>query len=107
MSMESAAWSTLYRTISAQQERRPFSRLTGRRIAAFARPQRGALAAFVLLSIAGAFLAVATPLLAGDVCPAHPRLSAPRRVGLGAPSRAGARRVRARRPLQSPPCAPP
>src|SRR3954470_7638533 len=67
MSMESAAWSTLYRTISAQQERRPFSRVTVRRIAAFARPQRVALAAFVLLSVIGAFLAIATPILAGRV----------------------------------------
>ncbi|MFL6025502.1 MAG: ABC transporter ATP-binding protein [Friedmanniella sp.] len=67
MSMESAAWSTLYRTISAQQERRPFSRVTVRRIAAFARPQRVALAAFVLLSVVGAFLAIATPILAGRV----------------------------------------
>src|SRR3954468_15289350 len=67
MSMESAAWSTLYRTISAQQERRPFSRVTVRRIAAFARPQRMALVAFVLLSVVGAFLAIATPILAGRV----------------------------------------
>src|SRR3954452_16285117 len=67
MSMESAAWSTLYRTISAQQERRPFSRVTVRRIAAFARPQRVALVAFVLLSVVGAFLAIATPILAGRV----------------------------------------
>jgi ABC-type multidrug transport system fused ATPase/permease subunit len=67
MSMESAAWSSLYRTISAQQERRPFSRATARRIAAFARPQRVALAVFIVLSVVGAFLAVATPLLAGEV----------------------------------------
>jgi ABC-type multidrug transport system fused ATPase/permease subunit len=67
MSMESAAWSTLYRTISAQQERRPFSRVTVRRIAAFARPQRVALTFFIVLSVLGAFLAVATPLLAGQV----------------------------------------
>ena len=32
MSMESAAWSTLYRTMSAQTEQRPFSRVTVRRI---------------------------------------------------------------------------
>ena len=65
MSMESAAWSTLYRTMSAQQEKRPFSRVTVRRIAGFARPQRVALGVFVVLSVVGAFLAVATPLLAG------------------------------------------
>jgi hypothetical protein len=60
MSMESAAWSTLYRTMSAQQEKRPFSRVTVRRIAAFARPQRAALVAFVALSVVGAFLAIAS-----------------------------------------------
>jgi ABC-type multidrug transport system fused ATPase/permease subunit len=77
MSMESAAWSTLYRTISAQQERRPFSRVTVRRVAAFARPQRTALTFFVVLSVVGAFLAVATPLLAGRVIDAITSGSAP------------------------------
>jgi len=77
MSMESAAWSTLYRTISAQQERRPFSRVTIRRIAAFARPQRVALGCFILLSVVGAFLAVATPLLAGQVIDAITTRAAP------------------------------
>ncbi len=77
MSMESAAWSTLYRTISAQQERRPFSRVTVRRIAAFARPQRVALGVFILLSVVGAFLAVATPLLAGQVIDAITTRAAP------------------------------
>jgi ATP-binding cassette subfamily B protein len=77
MSMESAAWSTLYRTISAQQERRPFSRVTVRRIAAFARPQRVALGFFVVLSVVGAFLAVATPVLAGQVVDAITSRSAP------------------------------
>jgi ATP-binding cassette, subfamily B, bacterial len=77
MSMESAAWSTLYRTISAQQERRPFSRVTVRRIAAFARPQRVALAFFIVLSVVGAFLAVATPLLAGQVIDAITTRAAP------------------------------
>ena len=50
MSMESAAWSQLYRTMSAQQERRPFSRETVRRIGAFAKPQRRELAAFMGLA---------------------------------------------------------
>jgi ABC-type multidrug transport system fused ATPase/permease subunit len=77
MSMESAAWSTLYRTMAAQQEKRPFSRVTVRRIAAFARPQRVALSVFVVLSVVGAFLAVATPLLAGQVVDAITRRSAP------------------------------
>jgi len=77
MSMESAAWSTLYRTMSAQQEKRPFSRVTVRRIAAFARPQRGVLATFIVLSVVGAFLAIATPILAGRVVDAISRRSAP------------------------------
>jgi ABC-type multidrug transport system fused ATPase/permease subunit len=38
-----------------------------RRIAAFARPHRRKLAAFLFLSVVGAFLAVATPVLAGRV----------------------------------------
>jgi len=75
--MESAAWSTLYRTISAQQERRPFSRVTVRRVAALARPQRAVLAGFIVLSVVGAFLAVATPILAGRVIDAITRPSAP------------------------------
>ena len=77
MSMESAAWSTLYRTMAAQQEKRPFSRVTVRRIAAFARPQRVTLSFFVLLSLVGAFLAVATPVLAGQVVDAITNQSAP------------------------------
>jgi ATP-binding cassette subfamily B protein len=76
MSMESAAWSTLYRTMSAQQEKRPFSRVTVRRIAAFARPQRAALATFIGLSVVGAFLAIATPILAGRVVEAITQRSA-------------------------------
>src|SRR5919112_316423 len=76
MSMESAAWSTLYRTMSAQQEKRPFSRVTVRRIATFARPQRTALVAFVALSVVGAFLAIATPILAGRVVEAITQRSA-------------------------------
>ncbi|GAA1434049.1 ABC transporter ATP-binding protein [Microlunatus lacustris] len=75
--MESAAWSTLYRTMAAQQEKRPFSRVTVRRVAAFARPQRTTIGFFVLLSIVGAFLAVATPLLAGQVVNAITSSSAP------------------------------
>ena len=65
--MESAAWSTLYRTMTAQTEQRPFSRVTVRRIATFARPHRRILVVFIVLSVIGAFLAVATPLLAGRV----------------------------------------
>jgi ATP-binding cassette, subfamily B, bacterial len=67
MSMEFAAWNSLYSVMTAQQERRPFSWATVRRILAFARPRRRMLAAFIALSVVGAVLAVATPLLAGQV----------------------------------------
>ena len=67
MSMEFAAWNSLYSVMTAQQERRPFSWATVRRIFAFARPRRRTLAGFLLLSVVGAILAVATPLLAGRV----------------------------------------
>ncbi|HEV2928653.1 MAG TPA: ABC transporter ATP-binding protein [Propionibacteriaceae bacterium] len=67
MSMEFAAWNSLYSVMTAQQERRPFSWATVRRILAFARPRRRMLAGFVVLSVVGAVLAVATPLLAGEV----------------------------------------
>jgi ATP-binding cassette, subfamily B, bacterial len=67
MSMEFAAWNSLYSVMTAQQERRPFSWATVRRIFAFARPRRRVLAAFLVLSVVGAILAVATPLLAGQV----------------------------------------
>ncbi|MCZ2525187.1 ABC transporter ATP-binding protein [Streptomyces sp. HB2AG] len=67
MSMESVAWHSLYRTMHAQEDRRPFSRATLRRIGAFARPHRARLIRFLLLSAGGALLAVATPVLAGRV----------------------------------------
>lgn len=53
--------------MSAQQDRRPFSRATVRRIAAFARPRRRELYRFLVLSVVTALLAVATPVLAGRV----------------------------------------
>jgi ATP-binding cassette, subfamily B, bacterial len=67
MSMEMAAWNSLYHAMTAHDERRPFSRATLRRIASFARPHRRLLVWFLLLSVIGALLAVATPLLAGRV----------------------------------------
>src|SRR4051794_14659894 len=67
MSMEMQAWTSLYQAMHAPEEERPFSRATLRRIGAFARPHRRQLAVFLLLSIAGAVLAVATPVLAGRV----------------------------------------
>ncbi|MFJ5779226.1 ABC transporter ATP-binding protein [Streptomyces sp. NPDC093094] len=65
--METTAWTQLYSVMNAQQERRPFARATLRRIAAFARPHRSRITLFVLLGIATALLAVATPVLAGRV----------------------------------------
>lgn len=67
MSMEMAAWNSLYSAMTAQQDKRPFSRATLRRIVSFARPHRRYLALFLLLSVLGALLAVATPVLAGRV----------------------------------------
>jgi ATP-binding cassette subfamily B protein len=67
MDMEVTAWMSLYHAMNAEEERRPFSRATLRRIASFARPHRGMLIAFMLLSIATAVLAVATPVLAGRI----------------------------------------
>jgi ABC-type multidrug transport system fused ATPase/permease subunit len=65
--MEAVAWTQLHRQMSASGERRAVSAATTRRILAFARPHRGKLVGFVLLSVAGAALAVATPVLAGRV----------------------------------------
>lgn len=65
--MEMAAWSSLYHAMHAQEDKRPFSRATVRRIAVFARPHAKQLVGFCLLSVVGAVLAVATPLLAGRV----------------------------------------
>ena len=65
-SMEYAAWNTLYHAMH-QQEGRRFSRNTLRRIVAFAKPHHRELLVFVGVSVVGAVLAVATPLLAGEV----------------------------------------
>ncbi|MCX5314063.1 ABC transporter ATP-binding protein [Streptomyces sp. NBC_00154] len=67
MSMEATAWTQLHNVMNAQQDRRPFDRNTLRRIAAFARPHRRRVALFLVLSVATALLAVATPVLAGGV----------------------------------------
>ncbi|MFD9224742.1 ABC transporter ATP-binding protein [Streptomyces sp. NPDC060064] len=67
MDMEVTAWTSLHSAMNAQQDRRPFSRATLRRIASFARPHRRQLYQFLLLSVITALLAVATPVLAGRV----------------------------------------
>jgi len=67
MSMEMVAWQSMYQAAHAQEERRPFSVATLRRIGAFARPHRRRISAFLLISVVVAALAVATPVLAGRV----------------------------------------
>jgi ABC-type multidrug transport system fused ATPase/permease subunit len=66
MSMESVAWGSMYSAMSAHRAR-PFSRDTVRRVLGLARQRRGALSAFVALSVVSAVLGVATPVLAGRV----------------------------------------
>ncbi len=65
--MESTAWSSLHRVMTAREEQRPFSKATLRRIGGFARPHRKQLILFLLLSVVTAVLTVATPVLAGRV----------------------------------------
>ncbi|GIE75178.1 ABC transporter ATP-binding protein [Actinoplanes philippinensis] len=57
----------MWHAMNRQDDKRPFSRATLRRILALARPQRRVLTAFLLLSVVTAVLAVATPVLAGQV----------------------------------------
>ena len=65
--MEVTAWMSMYNTMYAQQDKRPFSRATLRRIRTFARPHRRRLLRFLVLTVVMAALAVATPVLAGRV----------------------------------------
>ncbi|WP_285250543.1 ABC transporter ATP-binding protein [Pseudarthrobacter sp. fls2-241-R2A-168] len=67
MSMEGVAWSSLYKITRAKSGSQPFSKATLKRVLGFARPHQGKLVAFVALSVVMAFLAVATPVLAGQV----------------------------------------
>jgi ATP-binding cassette subfamily B protein len=67
MSMEMVAWHQMYQAAHGTDERRPFSRATLVRIGRFARPHRRRIGAFLALSVVGAGLAVATPVLAGRV----------------------------------------
>ncbi|MBS4754356.1 ABC transporter ATP-binding protein [Nocardioides sp. zg-ZUI104] len=67
MSMESIAWNQVYRSAHGPSEKRSFDVALARRILAFARPHRAKLIGFVVLSVVGAALAVATPVLAGGV----------------------------------------
>jgi ABC-type multidrug transport system fused ATPase/permease subunit len=67
MSMEMAAWNSIYHAMHAREDQRPFSPPVLRRIASFARPHRRLLAWFLALSVATAVLTVASPILAGRV----------------------------------------
>ncbi|KPI22755.1 Xenobiotic-transporting ATPase [Actinobacteria bacterium OV450] len=67
MDMEVTAWTSLHSAMNARHDRRPLSRASLRRVAAFARPHRRGLTLFLLLSIVTALLAVATPVLASRV----------------------------------------
>ncbi|MFC6088452.1 ABC transporter ATP-binding protein [Saccharothrix lopnurensis] len=58
---------SLYHVTNAQDDRRPFSAATLRRIRAFARPHRTRLTQYLALSVVMAVLAVVTPVLAGRV----------------------------------------
>ncbi|MHA7274558.1 ABC transporter ATP-binding protein [Arthrobacter sp. TMT4-20] len=67
MSMEGAAWNSLYRISTAKDSNNKFSKETLKRILRFAVPYRTKLIFFIALSVVSAFLAVATPVLAGQV----------------------------------------
>ncbi|MGH8869249.1 MAG: ABC transporter ATP-binding protein [Actinomycetes bacterium] len=67
MDMEVTAWMSMYHAMNAQDDKRPFSRATLRRIWTFAQPHRRLLFWFLVLSVVTAVLAVATPVLAGRV----------------------------------------
>jgi ATP-binding cassette subfamily B protein len=66
-SMEMVAWHAMYNAAHSPDDQRRFSMATLRRIAAFARPHRRRLTAFLLVSVIGATLAVATPVLSGRI----------------------------------------
>ncbi|XVS62630.1 ABC transporter ATP-binding protein [Actinosynnema sp. CA-299493] len=67
MDMETTAWMSLYHVTNAQDDKRPFSVATFRRIWAFAQPHRVRLAQYLTLSVVVAVLAVVTPVLAGRI----------------------------------------
>ncbi len=62
-----AAWNSLYHVMIAQQERRPFTWATRESDRGLRPPAPARLTWFMVLSVVGAVLAVATPLLAGQV----------------------------------------
>ncbi|MGW6423331.1 ABC transporter ATP-binding protein [Nocardia sp. NPDC055053] len=89
MSIESVAYSQMYRRMNAPEEERPFRLATARRILRFADPHRRRISGFLLLSVVAAVLGVATPVLAGRVVNDIVGGSAPRTVVLLALAIAG------------------
>ncbi|WP_278260993.1 ABC transporter ATP-binding protein [Nocardia sp. AG03] len=89
MSIESVAYSQMYRRMNAPEEDRPFRLATARRILRFAHPHRRRISGFLLLSVLAAVLGVATPVLAGRVVNDIVGGSAPRTVVLLALAIAG------------------
>lgn len=71
MSMESVAWTTMYKSMHgpdlSKERRRENRGRTVRRILTFARPHRGKLIGFALASTVAAVLTVITPVFAGRV----------------------------------------
>jgi ATP-binding cassette subfamily B protein len=67
MDMGFSHWMALESAVHGERSKRSFTKATLRRIAAFARPHRRKLIAFLVLSVISATLAVATPVLAGWV----------------------------------------
>ena len=67
MSMEGAAWSSLWSTMRSDKSNGGIAKDTLRRTVLFAKPYSRKLLIFVVLSVISAALAVATPVLAGQV----------------------------------------
>jgi len=67
MNVDMHGWMALHSAMQGEQPRKTFTKAILLRIWGFARPHKRALLSFLLLSVVGAFLSVATPLLAGQV----------------------------------------
>ncbi|CAL9392091.1 putative ABC transporter ATP-binding protein [Actinosynnema sp. ALI-1.44] len=67
MDMEVTAWMSLYHMTNAQNDKKPFSKATLKRIWSFARPRKARLTQYLVVSVVVAVLAVATPVLAGRI----------------------------------------
>jgi ABC-type multidrug transport system fused ATPase/permease subunit len=65
--MDFSHWMAMESAIHGERRRRTVSRDTLRRIFSFAKPHRRALVWFIVLSVVGSLLTVATPVLAGRV----------------------------------------